>query len=208
MVFCLNVFGKPNPAQPWKWSNILWKNGFHLLSLCQIALKLLWWFMVVFLVFHQTVAEVCKSAEISALSVTENSPGINLQITLFWDLEIRENPSDVFFFFMTEFLTLTLKLKSSQSGKHPGPGVLSLVWCPACCGNCDTFFALKNRWELATTYIRVPPTHWQTTDSKVAIWNLGPNHHKICCNFFFVVFVSFGNLVHRFFFSKHILLCV
>lgn len=73
------------------------------------------------------------------------------------------------------FLPLTLKLKSSQSGKHPQPGPLSLVRRLARCGNCDTFFALKHRWELAATYIkRLATPHWQSTDCKVAIWNLGP----------------------------------
>lgn len=34
---------------------------------------------------------------------------------------------------------------------------------------------IKRRWELAATYIkRLPPPYWQSTDSKVAIWNLGP----------------------------------
>lgn len=57
-------------------------------------------------------------------------------------------------FLWPSFLTLTLKLKSSQSGDHPRPGVLSLVWCLVWCGNCDTFFALKHRWELEAAYIK------------------------------------------------------
>lgn len=57
-------------------------------------------------------------------------------------------------FLRTLFITLTLKLKPSQPGDRPWPGVLSLVWCLAWCGNCDTFFALKHRWELAATYIK------------------------------------------------------
>lgn len=96
--------------------------------------------------------------------------------------------------FMTAFLTLTLKQKSSHSGSCPRPGVLSLVWCLVWCGNCDTFFALKHRWELAATYIKDSLRHTdKALTARLPFCNLGPYHQtkiflstffaNFCCNF-------------------------
>lgn len=185
---------KPYPPQPWKWSKMLWENGFHTFSGVHILVKSL---------SNSTEAVLLAYGYFSVFpqlytfpnllrffSISENSPGNHLSIILFWDSEIREKPSFFFPFFMTMFLKLTLKLKSSQSGNHPRPGVLSLVWCPACCGNCDTFFALKKQVRIGNyLYKRVPPTHWQSTDDKVAFWNLGPNDQTTVAVTFLLLFL-------------------
>ena len=52
----------------------------------------------------------------------------------------------------------------------------------------------------SSLYKRLPPSHWQSTDSKVAIWNLGPfDKTKICLlNFFH----NFFSCLSFFFFFK------
>lgn len=106
---------------------------------------------------------------------------------------------------------LLFTLRRHHSGGHPWLGVFGAVRCLLRCGNCDTFSALKCRWEPAASCIKpLLPSHWWNTDSKVAVWNLGPTTTTIAKNTFFnpsncsssfSCWVSEWNLLKSLFFS-------
>lgn len=78
------------------------------------------------------------------------------------------------FTFQVFFLRLCLR-HLPETHSHPQPKLVSLVSCLIRCGKCDTLFAFKRGWELTACGIkRMSPGQRQSTDSKVAVWSLGP----------------------------------